>query len=422
MTHAALQGALLDPGSAVPTLPETASTPEATARAGGTPSAVASAAPAARPPAQAEQTASPAPAAAAEAHFDPTLAQQLQRLLDDTVADGAVPGAVLSVRLPDGTTWSGASGLADRDTGAAMQPDTRVRIGSLSKMFTAVVVLQLVEEGRIDLEAPVSTWLPGLVPNGDAISVRQLLQHTSGLYDYLEDRRFLRRAYEDPQRGWEPEELVDYAVDFPASFAPGSAGNWDYSNTNYVILGLIVERVTGHSLDQELRRRIFEPLDLRSTYAVPAEAVEGPQARGYSKSDDHTEVAMSFTFGSANIVTTMDDLRAFGLALFAGDLLDDPTREQMQQFVNGKGKYNMPDLEYGLGLMGNQLPIAADKAGEAETRRVIGHIGGFGGFRAAMWYAPEDGTLVALSVNQSSIDPNDLIAPVFDAILERQQK
>jgi D-alanyl-D-alanine carboxypeptidase len=421
MAHAALDGTLLDPGSATSALPRTTGTAQGTAQAAGEPSAAATPAPTAGPTAQAEQTATPAPPAAAEPTFDPALAEQLQRLLDDTVADGTIPGAVLSVRLPDGTTWTGASGVADRDAGTPIQPDTRVRIGSLSKMFTAVVALQLIEEGKIDLEAPISTWLPGMVPNGEKITIRQLLQHTSGLYDYLEDRRFLRRAYEDPQRNWTPEELVEYAVDFPPSFAPGSKGNWDYSNTNYVLLGMIIERVTGNSLDQELRRRIFEPLDLRATYVVPAEKVQGPQARGYSKSDDHTEVAMSFTFGSANIVTTMDDLRTFGMALFAGDLLDDSAREQMQQFVNGKGKYDMPDLEYGLGLMGNQLPIAAGEAGEVRKQRVVGHIGGFGGFRAATWYAPEDGTLVALAVNQSSTDPNDLATQVFGAILARQR-
>jgi len=168
------------------------------------------------------------------------------------------------------------------------------------------------EEGKLSLDAPLTTWLPGLVPKGDAITVRQLLQHTSGLYDYLEDRRLVAQVYDHPERNWKPEELVKYAVGFPPSFAPGSKGNWDYSSTNYVLLGMIIERVSGHPLDQELRQRIFTPLGLHATYVVPAETVEGPQARGYSKNDDRTDAAMSFTFGSANIVTTMDDLRTFG--------------------------------------------------------------------------------------------------------------
>jgi len=412
---------VLKAGTAPSALHQTASAPTVTVEAAREPSAVADAAPTASATAPAEQTTAPAPTAVAKAEFDPVLADQLQHILDDTVADGTIPGAVLSVRLPDGTTWTGASGLADRNDGAAMHPDTRVRIGSLSKMFTAVVVLQLMQEGKLSLDAPLATWLPGLVPKGDAITVRQLLQHTSGLYDYLEDRRLVSQAYDHPERNWKPEELIKYAVDFPPAFAPGSKGNWDYSSTNYVLLGMIIERATGHPLDQELRQRIFTPLGLHATYTVPAEIVEGPQARGYSKSDDRTDAAMSVTFGSANIVTTIDDLRTFGMALFAGDLLEDSTLEQMQQFINGKGKYDMPDLEYGLGLMGNLLPIAtADQPTAAATRWVIGHIGGFGGFRAALWYAPEDDILVTLSVNQAAIDPNTLATQIFGAILARQ--
>jgi D-alanyl-D-alanine carboxypeptidase len=364
-----------------------------------------------------------APRAPAEVKFDPGLADELQHILDDTVADGAIPGAVLSVRMPDGTIWTGASGLADRDDGAAMQLDTRVRIGSLSKMFTAVVVLQLMEEGKLSLDDSLTTWLPNLVPNGDAITVRQLLQHTSGIYDYLEDRRLVSQAYDHPERNWTPEELVEYAVDLPPAFAPGTKGGWDYSSTNYVILGMIIERATSHSLDQELRQRIFTPLGLHATYVVPAETVEGSLARGYSKSDDRTDAAMSFTFGSANIVTTIDDLRTFGMALFTGELLEDATLKQMQQFVDGKGQYDMPDLEYGLGLMGDQLPIAAGSQSEsAATRPVIGHIGGFGGFRAALWYAPEDGMLIALSVNQASTDPNKLATQILSAMLASQKR
>jgi D-alanyl-D-alanine carboxypeptidase len=185
---------------------------------------------------------------------------------------------------------------------------------------------------------------------------------------------------------------------------------------------MIIERITGHRLDQELRQRIFTPLGLHGTYAVPAEAVEGAQARGYSKSDDRTDAAMSFTFGSANIVTTIDDLRAFGMSLFAGDLLEDATLKQMQQFVNGKGQYDMPALEYGLGLMADQLPIATSGQSEPATRQVIGHIGGFGGFRAALWYAPQDGMLVALSVNQASTDPNKLATQVFSAMIAHQRQ
>jgi D-alanyl-D-alanine carboxypeptidase len=212
-------------------------------------------------------------------------------------------------------------------------------------------------------------------------------------------------------------------VSFPSAFEPGAKDSWSYSSTNYVVLGMLVEQATGNSLAVEVRRRILEPLALRATYFAPEEQVAGPQARGYSKSDDHTEIAMSFGFAAANIVTTADDLRRFGHALFGDQLLEPETRDLMEQFVNGKGQYGMPELEYGLGLMRNRLPVGPGPDGqprpEAESR-VIGHIGGLGGFRAALWYAPESQMLVALSVNQTSTDPNQLATQVFDALLEQQ--
>jgi D-alanyl-D-alanine carboxypeptidase len=368
-------------------------------------------------------TANSAESGLAEPQVDPVLEDEFQHILDGTVADGSIPGALLSVRLPNGAIWTGASGQADRNAGVPMQPDMRVRVGSLSKMYTAVVVLQLVEEGTIDLDAPVATWLPDLLPKADVITVRQLLQHTSGLYDYLQDRRLISQAYEEPERVWKPQELVAYATRFPAPFAPGAKNSWNYSSTNYVILGMIVERATGHTLGQELRQRIFEPLGLRQTYVIPEENVEGPQAHGYSKSDDHTEVSLSVAFAAANIVTTVDDLRQFGMALFTGQLLEPATWELMGQYVDGKGRYNMPSLEYGLGLMRHHLPVGPGPDGQPrpeDLTRVVGHIGGFGGFRAALWYVPESGTLIALSVNQTSTDPNGLATQVFEAILQQQ--
>jgi D-alanyl-D-alanine carboxypeptidase len=290
-------------------------------------------------------------------------------------------------------------------------------------MFMAVTVLQLVEEGALELDAPVATWLPDLLPDGDAITVRQLLQHTSGLYDYLEDRRFVIQAYEDPERVFEPQELVEYAIRFPSLFEPGAEDSWDYSSTNYVVLGMLVEEVTGDSLAAALRARIFEPLGLARTFSVPPDHVAGAQSHGYSENTDQTEVALSFAYGTANIVTTIEDLRRFGEALFADELLEPESGELMRTFVGGKGQYDMPELEYGLGLMRNLLPIGPGPDGEErdeEQGRVIGHIGGFGGFRGALWYGVENEILIALDVNQAATDPNDLATRVLDAILTHQ--
>jgi D-alanyl-D-alanine carboxypeptidase len=365
----------------------------------------------------------PEPAPAEAAPFDSALAGELQQILDATVADGTIPGAVLAVHIPGHTPWSGASGLADRRQRLPMEPSTRVRIASISKIFTAVVVMQLVEEGAIDLDAPMTTWLPDLVPNGEQITVRNLLNHTSGLYDFVEDRRFISHGYQKPDRMWEPQELVAYAVKHRPAFAPGAEGAFDYSSTNYVILGMIVERVTGNSLAHEMKQRIFEPLRLENTFFAPHDAVQGQQAHGYMHQTDQTDISLSIVFATANLVSTASDTQRFGQALLDGELLRPATRALMYQFVNGHGQYNMPDLAYGEGIMRNRLPVGPGPDGRprpAEASLVVGHIGGFGGFRSALWAAPESGITVALAMNQAATDPNILATRVFDTILRHQ--
>jgi D-alanyl-D-alanine carboxypeptidase len=355
--------------------------------------------------------------------IDPLLAAKLQTILDRIVADRSIPGAVLAVHIPGQRTWVGASGYADRKHTRIMQPDTRVRIASISKVFTAVVVLQLVEEGRLSLDAPLSTWYPDLVPGADQITVRSLLNHTTGLYDYLEDRELQSKAYGRPDRFWDPAELVGYAARNEPLFAPLTPGEWDYSSTNYVILGMIVQQVTGNSLALEMRQRIFEPLGLATTYFPPEEAIAGERADGHFRELDYTPISLSFGFATANLVSTVDDVQRFGRALFGGQLLAPETMTLLLTFENGKGQYRMPDLEYGLGVMRNKLPVGPDKTGQERSpalRTVLGHTGGFGGFRSVLWHAPETGITIALGENQGATDPNILATQVLDAVLTSQ--
>jgi D-alanyl-D-alanine carboxypeptidase len=366
-----------------------------------------------------EPTSTPAPVQS----IDPALAAELQGILDHLVADGNIPGAVLAVHIPGREPWLGASGYRDRETRLPMEPETRVRIASISKVFTAVVVMQLVEEGRLNLDTPVSEWFPELVPYGDQTTVRRLLNHTTGLYDYLEDRQFLNKAFQHPDHRWAPVELVSYATEHKSAFPPGMHNAWDYSSTNYVILGMIVEQVTGNSLAAEMRARIFEPLELHQTFFVPDEQVDGQQARGYRMSYDQTNVSLSFAFATANIVSTVGDVQRFGEGLFGGRLLKPETLDLMQTFENGKGQYNMPELEYGLGIMRNHLPVGNDARGHARPEAVslvMGHTGGFAGFRSVLWYAPETGVTIALGMNQGATDSNILATQAFKAVLQAQ--
>jgi D-alanyl-D-alanine carboxypeptidase len=371
------------------------------------------------PDAQAERPSQPpaAPTPTSLPALDAALADELQDLLDDVVDGGFVPGVALSVGVPGYAPWSGASGLADRAQGRAMAPDTPVRIASVSKMFTAVVVLQLVEEGRLTLDEPIAAWLPDSVPGGKRITVRQLLQHTTGLYDYLEDRRLIGEMQRNTRYEWQPQELVDYASRFPQR----PIGRWDYSSTNYVVLGMLVERVTGQPLAQQVRQRIFDPLGMRHAASLPQEPVPAMLAHGYSYENDLTSSSMSFAFATANLAMTTGDLERFGRALFSEELLRAETRDiMMGQFVGGRGQYDMPALEYGLGVMRNRLPIGPAANGDqrpAAANVVLGHIGGYGGFRSVLWYAPDSGVVIAIGLNQAQTDPNDLAAAVLDRVL-----
>src|SRR3954468_6637644 len=185
---------------------------------------------------------------------------KLQHALDAVVSSGA-PGAIALVR--DGRrSLRLVSGYENLATRRPMRPRDRFRVGSVTKTFVATVVLQLAGEGRLALEDTVERWLPGLVPGGANITIRQLLNHTSGLGDYADDA-FVRRVLEDPGRVWAPKELIAVGTSHPPPFGPGAG--LAYSSTGYIVLGLIVEKATGNQLSTELRRRIFAPLRLRST-------------------------------------------------------------------------------------------------------------------------------------------------------------
>src|SRR4051794_5105097 len=223
---------------------------------------------------------SPAGAAPAAPDRLTTSVPRLRTALDRLVAAGA-PGAVVLVR--DGNrTVRLARGFADRARKTPMRVTDRFRVGSVTKTFVATLVLQLAGESRLSLGDTVERWLPGLVPDGKAITVRELLNHTSGLYDYVNDGDttvFEPLLQGDLGHVWAPRGLVAVAVKPPPHFPPGA--RWRYSNTGYVVLGLIVEAATGHSVGAELQQRIFGPLGLHRTSFDSAPSIAGAHAHGY---------------------------------------------------------------------------------------------------------------------------------------------
>jgi D-alanyl-D-alanine carboxypeptidase len=256
---------------------------------------------------------------------------QLQRIARSLVAAGA-PGAIVYLRTPKGVR-SAAAGLAQLQPRAPMRVADHYRIGSITKTYVATVVLQLVADGSLNLDDSVERWLPGLVPNGSAITVRMLLNHTSGLYNYADDPKFVALAMANPSREWAPRELVAFAVSHPPLFPPGSAAA--YCNTGYILLGLLVESVTAESLGEVLRERLFEPLRLRETSFGSGIAIANPVAHGYWAPQgtlvDLTPILnASFGWAAGQMVSTVGDVSKFFSALLGGRVLPASLLKQMK--------------------------------------------------------------------------------------------
>ncbi|MCK7621830.1 beta-lactamase family protein [Streptomyces sp. RS10V-4] len=294
------------------------------------------------------------PAAAAPFTTRPDTVQQG---LDALVRSDGMPAALAGVTDGKGHTRAYTAGVGDVATGAAVPRDGQVRIGSNTKTFTAVVVLQLVAEGKVKLDRHVDKYLPGLLQgdgiDGGGITVRQLLQHTSGLPDYS-------KLLSDDIRYYEPRDLLDLALRQKADFGPGKG--WKYSNTNYLVAGLIVQKVTGHPLAVEIDRRVIRRAGLRHTYfPAPGELrIRERHPKGYYQASpgapfvDATEWDPSWAWAAGQLVSTNSDLNRFASELLRGHLVPEPQLKQMRRTV-AAGRPFAAGARYGLGLVSTPL-------------------------------------------------------------------
>ncbi|MFH8368331.1 serine hydrolase domain-containing protein [Streptomyces sp. NPDC018031] len=310
----------------------------------------------------------PAPAPAAAAGTPAAGGHRATQEAIDAAVESGVPGVIAQARTGR-TTWTGRAGTADLRTGEPRRAGDRYRAGSITKTFVATVMLQLRAEGRLSLDDTVDHWLPGLVRgnghDGRRITLRQILNHTSGIHSYTEDpdfRRvafgtdFLRHRYDT----WTPRRIVELAMSHRPYFAPG--GGWHYSDTNYVLAGMVIERATGHSYAQEIERRILRPLRLDAT-TLPGTGsrLPRPSGRGYSKltgtlggpaepgsvTYDVTALNPSLAGAAGEMVSTTGDLNRFYTALLSGEILRPRELAEMTTTVPVGGTR----FSYGLGLM-----------------------------------------------------------------------
>lgn len=336
----------------------------------------------------------------------PALKAALDARLVDIHARSGIPGVAAAIAFPDGTMWVGAAGDADLAHDTPVTPDTSFAVASVSKTFTAALVLALVGDGRIGLDDPVDRYLPALELD-PRITIRQLLDHTSGLRDFFLAPGIDAALQGDPSRRWAADDALAF-VGKPY-FKPGRS--WHYSNTDYLILGLLAERVGRAPLGEQLRDRFLTPLGLDHTWYQPTESPRGPLAHAYRMPrarPDPTAIDLSdgsgiapFTSvvtaagGAGGMASSAPDLVRWARALYTGDALPPDLRAAMLADAQATATLG-PGVPYGLGV----------QLGDLFGHRTIGHAGRLLGARSVMRWLPDDGVTVAVLTNQSRSDPS----------------
>ncbi|TYB46947.1 beta-lactamase family protein [Actinomadura chibensis] len=296
--------------------------------------------------------------------FDPA---KLRATLDATHEAGMY--GLFSAAQDGSTAWDGASGVADVRTGRPVTPGMRQRIGSITKSFLATAILQQVEIGRIDLDAPVGRYLPNLIPErpGKQVTVRMLLNHTSGIGDYVLTAFPSLKALssqsldEDRFRYVRPEQLIQWGLQAPRTGEPGE--RWSYSNTNYIIAGRLLEKVTGTTAEEYVTRHVIAKAGLKKTYFPSGPWIVGPHPRMYvslyqhlKPPRDYSTFNMSWGWTAGALVSTTDDLNRFYRKLLTGGLIGKAALEEMQRTVPVKDADGNVLMKYGLGIYSLDLP------------------------------------------------------------------
>ncbi|MDY6902701.1 MAG: serine hydrolase, partial [Cyanobacteriota bacterium] len=353
------------------------------------------------------------------------LAQQLQATLDSAVESTEIAGATVAVINSEGT-WFGASGVSNLETEKPLNLDELFKIGSISKTFTSATILKLVEEEKISLQDNLEKWLPDSIinniPNTKDITVEQLLNHTSGIVNYTNQKWFADElAFQNgADIDWSREAIINnYVAGENPDFAPGESFN--YSNTNYLLLGMLIEAATSNSYQDEVNRLILEPLGLENTYFVGDEIPEDRFVRGYADligedgsfgSDgilEETQNSFSslvFTLADGGIISNTKDVSRFSDALFGGELLTPESMNNMLSWSNIDEREVEVADDYGLGIYEEQTPWG----------EIWGHDGGTFGYVSKMQYFPESDTTVVILTNQASDSLPSAIDSIFTAV------
>ena len=321
--------------------------------------------------------------AEASAPLAGTAATQLDAAIGRVMTEASIPGAVVGIWGPAGD-YVRAFGVADKATHAPMQTDLYSRIGSVTKTFTVTAVLQLVDQGKLQLNDPISKYISG-VPSGDQITLRELAQMHSGLLTFDDVDQFVNSYITDPQKSFTPAQLLGYALDKPLRFPPGT--QYDYSNTNIVLLGLVVEKQSGQSLPDYIREHILAPLKLTHTSFPTTAVFPDPHPQGYTILQGVERTATdwnpSWGWATGNMISTLEDMRIWTRALATGALL---SPENQRQRLDTTVPMN-PEKSafYGLGIFNDG--------------GWVGHTGVIFGYHTAAFYLPQTQTTLVFFMN-----------------------
>ncbi|MFJ9821270.1 serine hydrolase domain-containing protein [Streptomyces sp. NPDC101151] len=356
---------------------------------------------------------SPSPSTSSDVRaLSPEVARQLDSAVQQVMRTANVPGVTVGIWTPDRGSYISSFGVADKRNDRRMASDLYMRIGSETKTFTVTALLQLVDQGKVGLDDPIGKYVDG-VPNGDRITLRELAGMRSGLFNYSEDDDFFKALTSDPQRSFTPQQLLDYSFRHPVLFPPGQ--KFSYSNTNLILLGLVVEQQSGQQLGDYIHRHILDPAGMQDTLFPSGAEFPAPHAQGYTDQTADGKVAdtadwnPSWGWAAGAMISKQEDLRVWARTVATGEF-PDGTRmvspaTQKQRLITPATP--IPGAGYGLGIF--------------NVQGWIGHNGSLPGYESLTVYLPSArATLVVLlntDIDHDGQEPSTLFGEAVTKII-----
>jgi D-alanyl-D-alanine carboxypeptidase len=332
--------------------------------------------------------------------FNKEVQSRLNAAFDKGFSAAGTPGMVVGVWVDGKGGWIRSNGKANTQTGDLMNPGDGFRIASITKTFTGTLVLQLIDEGRLTLDDTIDKYVSG-IPDGDKITMRMLLNHTSGLFDCDNAPGLDETILADPLKQWTPQEMVDLGIKYPPYFPPGQG--YHYSNTDSILLGMVIEKVTGKKVEALFKTRMFDKLGLNNTYFPTGPNMPSPHAHGYFEVDgkmkDVTVMNMSWDWTAGAVISNLNDLKTWVKELGEPKLISERMQKERLKIVGVKQGSGGVTTGYGLHI--------------SKVNEYLGHTGADYGWTSLAYRWPEKGVTVVILMNTLDEKTLGQISPLF---------